>query len=137
MKIIHENPPFIDEARNVFRLPAGAIFTFGDMIYNPSKNPIDEPLMMHEAVHSRQQGDKPQEWWQRYLVDKDFRLSQELPAYQVQFHAYKKLDKNRERVHRFAMRLARDLSSDQYGNIISFNGAYQAIKSDKIFNFEV
>ena len=135
MRILVENPPFIDDLRSIFRLPAGAIFTFGDTIFNPSNNPIDEPLMLHETLHSKQQGNNPQEWWKRYLVDKDFRLAMEIPAYQIQFHAYKKLDKNRDRVHRFALRLASDLSGGMYGDCISFMEAVKAIKSDKVYNF--
>ena len=130
MKIVQEQPPIRIEADKVFRLPPGAIFTYGDVIYNPSGNPIDLPLYKHEEVHSKQQGDTPDIWWVRYLNDNAFRISQEIPAYQAQYKEAKKYIKDRNQLASFAMALAKDLSSAMYGNAIDFQTALKKIRHD-------
>ena len=135
MREVQEQPPFYDELGKTFRLSEGTIFTFGDVIYNPSGNPISKPLYKHEEQHSKQQGGNPKEWWARYIKDPDFRLSQEVSAYQVQYKESKKHIKDRNELHRYLRRLASDLSSPLYGDCISFSEAYDAIKRDKLYEF--
>lgn len=129
MKIVYEQPPIRDELGKVFRLPDTAIFTFGDTIYNPGRNPIDPFLMAHEEAHSRQQKDDPSGWWQRYLADIPFRVSQETEAYRVQYRAAKKVIKDKNQLFNFAKRLAEDLSGEQYGSVISFSSALRQIRA--------
>ena len=128
MKIVQEQPKIIDQARRVFRLPQGAIFTMGDVIYNPSGNLIDLPTMRHEEIHSRQQGNYPEKWWQRYFNDKDFRKGQELEAYRTQYKEAKKLIKDRNALFRYVLKLAHDFSSDMYGLNISKDEALRLIR---------
>lgn len=137
MRILVEQPPIIDDARKVFRLPEGAIFTYGDVIYNPSGNLIDEPLMKHEEHHSKQQGERPELWWQRYLQDIDFRCSQEISAYQISYQSAKTFIRDRNKLHTYLMSLAMDLSGPMYGSIITFSEAYEAIKKPELFTFNV
>lgn len=137
LEIVIDNPPIIDEARNIFRLPVGVIFTYGKKIYNPSGRPIDEHLYLHEKKHSEQQGDSPDLWWRRYLSDVDFRLSQEIVCYQLQYQSAKKLIKDREKLNKYVVRLANDLSGEMYGSILTFSEAFEAIKSERNYNFIV
>ena len=136
MDIRYENPPFINEVNEIFRLPEGVIFTFGDIIFNPSHAPIDGALMKHEELHSQQQGADPQRWWKRYLKDKDFRLSQEAAAYQIQYRELKKIVKDRNKLHTYLIILSKDLSGEMYGNAMTFQEAYEAITRQEIYNFD-
>ena len=128
MRIVQEQPPFIDELGKVFRLPESVVFTFGEIVYNPSGRDIDLPLMRHEEVHSKQQGEDPGKWWKRYIADPAFRLSQEIPAYKVQYKEMKKYIKDRNKLSAYAMALARDLSGDIYGRMIKADEAYKLIR---------
>ena len=128
MQIVQEQPPFVDQLGKVFRLPEGAIFTFGDVIYNPSGNPIDQPLLMHEGTHSLRQGNDPSGWWQKYIKDDKFRLGEELLAYRVQYGEAKKYIKDRNALAKYLFRLAGDLSSAMYGNVVTRSEALKLIK---------
>ena len=103
--------------------------TYGDVIYNPSGNNISLPLLRHEETHSKQQGNDPKGWWVKYLNDKEFRLSQEIPAYQVQYKEARKLIKDRNKLFKYAVSLAKDLSSEMYGNAISFGEAIKQVRN--------
>lgn len=97
------------------------------MIYNPYAQTLTEDLIEHEKVHMRQQGNDPALWWKRYLDDNEFRLSQELEAYQVQY-AWIKEHFNRETRRRFLKTIAKDLSSVIYGHIITQEKAEERIR---------
>lgn len=135
MRVVVEQPPFADALGKIFRLPEGTLCTFGDIIYNPSNNPIDMPTMFHETVHSIQQGSNPQKWWERYLKDAAFRIGEEVPAYQIQYKEAGNFIKDRNELFKYLMRLAKDLSGEQYGNMMTVQGAVDAIKSKRVFNF--
>ncbi len=130
MKIKHKYPPNIEKIRAVFPLHKGIIFTYGDTLYNPDKGNIDEALIKHEETHTRQQGDNPDEWWEKYFVDIDFRASQEIEAYRNQ---YQYAVENYSRPMRRALlkQISKDLSSAMYGNIISKEEAISSIKNKK------
>lgn len=82
MKIIKEYPPNIDKIRQVLNPPETACFAYGDIIYNPSGNEIRDDLMVHEETHERQmKGHDNNDWWDRYLNDKQFRQDCEVEAY--------------------------------------------------------
>ena len=78
MKIIRDYPPNIEAIRAEFELNPRVVFTYGETIYNPGGGKITDDLMVHEETHAKQQGDDPGAWWDRYLVDVDFRLNQEV-----------------------------------------------------------
>ena len=133
MKVKNEVPPNYDKLKKDFKIEENVMFTYGDTIYNPFNCYIDPMVVKHEEVHSRQQGDKPDEWWDRYLVDVSFRFTQELEAYQHQFRAIKEKFKDRNTQTRMLDILARDLSSTNYGNMCSHNEAYMSIKDNVRF----
>ncbi len=118
------NPPNIDEIAKVFDLNGKSpVFTYGDILFNPSGGHIDAPLMTHEEVHAVQQAGGPKEWWDKYLVDPQFRLAQEVIAYHQQYNHFCRNKKDILRREEFLARVARDLSSDLYGNICTFDKA--------------
>ena len=128
MKIVQEQPLFRDEVGKMFRLPEGAIFTYGDVIYNPSGRRIDEALLKHEETHSKQQGNHPDLWWQKYLTDTAFRAAEEVEAYRVQYQHAKKVIHDRNKLFRYLYMLATDLSGSMYGNVFTHSEAIQTIK---------
>lgn len=138
IKVKKEYPPNIETIRKFFNPPKGTYFTFGDTLYNPDNSPIDKPLEEHEKMHMKQQKEYGKEkWWARYCVDAAFRLSQELPCYQVQYREGKKLIKDKNQLMRWKVMLAKSLSSELYGNIITFQQAVNAIEETKLFVFKI
>ena len=128
MKIVKDYPPNYDIIAKTFNLHKGIIFTYGDKIYNPDNGNIDKPLLEHEKTHTKQQGNDIDGWWDKYLTSQEFRLSQELEAYQRQYRVAKNFYKNRNDVFNLLKKTAMDLSSDMYGNIIGFSEAMGLIK---------
>lgn len=131
MKIVKDFPPNIEKIRATFKLHQGIVFTYGDTLYNPDGGFIDRALEIHEETHTKQQGDNPEAWWDRYFIDKDFRLSQEIEAYKNQ---YKKMKSNIKDPNKLAYRLniiAKDLSSEMYGNIITYEEAKSLLEQVK------
>src|SRR3990167_7609819 len=128
LKIVQEQPPIIDKLGKVFRLPEGAVFTFGNVLYNPSGNLIDNALMKHEEAHSIRQGKNPDEWWRRYLSDDKFRFGEELLAYKIQYQEAQKYIKDRNALFRYALRLVGDFSGPMYKLPISKGEALKLIR---------
>ncbi|RLF07585.1 MAG: hypothetical protein DRJ64_02660 [Thermoprotei archaeon] len=137
MKIINRFPPNIETIKKYFAVADNTIFTYGDTIYNPANGHIDRALEKHEAVHSRQQGDEPDVWWAKYIASEDFRLSQEVEAYQTQYREKKQMIKDKNQLFRYANQLATDLSSNLYGKVINHQDAMTAITSTKTYKFNV
>ena len=107
------------------------IFCYGDTIYNPTKQDLaNRPdLIVHEEVHMKQQGKSPDFWWERYFLNPEFRLEQEVEAYRAQYKYMSKHIKDRETLAWFLSEISRDLSSELYGNIISKQDAWSRIRS--------
>ena len=136
MKISKEYPPNYKIISETFKLHKGIIFTYGDTIYNPDNGNIDKPLMEHEKIHLKQQGNEVDKWWIRYLADSDFRLSQELEAYQRQYRVAKEI-LSKGKLFNLLRFISNDLSGEMYGNIISFQEAMEAIKSNNKLSFNI
>lgn len=105
------------------------VFSDGRYLWNPSGNPIPMNLKIHEEVHMIRQGGDPDAWWDKYLSDPAFRLEEEILAYRKQYQYAKTMVKDRNELFRFLNRLADDLSSEIYGNIISKQEAIKKIKT--------
>ena len=133
LEIVIDWPPNIEEIRQAFTLHKGIVFTYGSRVYNPDAGFINPPLMAHEMVHSKQQGDDPAGWWERYLRDVPWRASQEVMAYRKQFKEIKKVTQDRELRMRWLIKVAKDLSGPMYGSPMQFQKAFQAIKHDRAF----
>lgn len=101
------------------------LFAYAPYIYNPFDIFIDPTLYFHEMIHIKQQKDNPSEWWDKYILDKDFRLEQELEANRKQLQLFNKVVKDKNERYRFMLNIARSMSSNLYGNMVEYN---QAIK---------
>lgn len=121
MKLSNRIPPIYFTLKKKFNVnwDKGVIITYGDTVY--CKYPLSDDLIVHEQTHIKQQLDYGVEkWWDRYLIDKDFRLSQELEAYKNQANFLKG---NKERIEK----ILKDISSSMYGNMITYEEARQLI----------
>ena len=138
MIILQKNPPNYEEIKKTFKLKRGTIFAFGDTIYNPDGVSITPDLLTHELIHSKQQKDYGLgKWWNRYLDQPVFRASQEIPAFQAQYLYFKNVVKDRNRLHRILVELSKDLSAELYGNCMTYQEAFNVIKSGKKIEFTV
>lgn len=132
--IKHEYPPNFSEIESQFTYEGQSlkgkdvVFTYYPHIYVPSGRELPPDLQVHENIHLHQQEEMTVKvWWMRYLKDPDFRLEQELEAYGAQARFWKPWG---NKMFRFkVMDFARDLSSDAYGNIISFAEAESKIRN--------
>lgn len=105
------------------------LFAYGYILYNPGKMRLSPDMWEHEEVHERQQKEfgGSKEWWDKYIVDKEFRLSQEIEAYQAQYKMMKQMIKDETIRLKLLETLAKLLSSPMYGRIISYEDAYYLI----------
>ena len=127
----HDFPPNFQAILKVFpeANKHGVLFCYGDQIYNPSRIDIPQYLVVHENVHRLQQGDRPGLWWEKYLVNPEFRLAQEIPAHQAEYEAYGWEYPNRTLRRMHLKEEAKRLSGPLYGNMISFEKAKAIIKT--------
>lgn len=132
MKIVNELPPNIADIEAVFgeacRQP-GVFFCYGDTIYNPGGESIPEQLVRHEEVHSRRQGAHPEIWWKLYLSVPQFRYEEELVAHQAEYQDIKLRTTKGER-KRYLNAIAKRLSSELYGHMVTFEAAKRAIRRE-------
>lgn len=127
--IIKGLPPNIEEIYARFPDVKGndrVVYTHYPHIYKQVDLILPDDLVMHEATHLRQQEDDSQ-WWDRYLKDDEFLLSQEIEAYGTQY-AYTLLVESRQRADRMKDDMAITMASEVYGNIISFSKAESKIR---------
>lgn len=132
MKILEENPPnnLRETIASFGMLPHnGVIYTYGDTIYNPSGIDLPDHLITHEETHCGQQGTDPDAWWDRYLQDQYFRIEQETAAYARQFAKICTRVRDRNQRNRILLDLSRILAGPVYGNVISKDAAFRAIKT--------
>ncbi len=90
MKQVKGLPPNYDLIKLAVNPPPEAIFCYGDTIYNFSGETIPEDTLLHESIHTKQQGKNIEGWWNSWLNDKIFRYQQELEAYAAQYEFIKK-----------------------------------------------
>jgi hypothetical protein len=130
MEVLKDFPPNYNLIKQVFKSVGNMLFCYGDTIYNPSGAYVDPIVIKHEEIHSRQQGDNPEAWWQRYLIDSAFRFTQELEAYAKQYREICKKFKDKNTQARMLHTLASDLSSVSYGSVCTYNEALTSIKQN-------
>lgn len=129
MNIVSGTPPNYADIVKVFPAATreGVVFTYGDTVYVRGKAELPVQLKVHEGVHVQQQksiGAQP--WWDRYLVDGQFRFEQELVAHRAEYRRLRSIDKNLGRRHLDF--IAKRLSSPLYGGICTFREARKAIR---------
>ena len=119
--------PMLDEYKKQgFAITDKTIFALGQDIY--SDYPLSADLMVHELVHLKQQAEVGvKEWVYDFLYTPAKRLEYELEAYKIQILSIK--DRNyRTKVW---LQSAKTLSSDLYGNIISYQDAKDQLSPHK------
>lgn len=107
----------------------GIVICYGDTFY--CKGQIPPPVFVHELEHVKQQEKIGKDlWWDLYLSNTSFRLTQETEAYrrQYQFVCDNILDKNQR--FEFLYEMARILSSKMYGNMVDFSEAQRLISNN-------
>lgn len=112
MKYSTQKPPVYERCHKQFGVEwdNGLIIAYGDTIH--CKNiPVTPQKEVHEQTHFDQQNGNPEEWWERYFTDKDFRLSQEVEAYKNEITFVKKYCKDRNQVARIVHQLRLDLAN--------------------------
>ena len=131
MKILNELPPIYDSLIQAGMNPdlRSTVFTYGDILYNPSGRLIPDYLIKHEEVHSKQQGDNPDVWWDRYLQDLYFRIEQETEAYARQYDFICSFEHDRNKRAKILWQLSASLSGPMYGKVIVLFAAMKMIKN--------
>ena len=130
MQVSPTYPPNMDAILSVLPMVSktpGVIFTYGDIIHNPSGKEVRDHLLHHESIHMGQQKAMgPEKWWEQYLADPDFRLSQELEAYRAEYKFLME-NYNREDRRKLLKHITTALSSSMYGNLVNKKLAEQLI----------
>jgi hypothetical protein len=129
MNIKQGFPPNIKAIKKAFPFDANTVFTYGDDLYiqDHEEKEVLPHLLVHEGVHTVQQGTDPDAWWDKYIADPQFRLEQEIEAYRAQYSFLKShiITKGHKKV---LFKLASDLSSPQYGNLVTHIEAENLIR---------
>jgi hypothetical protein len=134
VQVKNERPPahIYDRAVKEFGVDfeKGTVFAIGDVIY--SKYEITGDLMEHELVHIKQQHDMGVSiWWEKFFESPEFRLSQEVEAYQTQYRWIERHHKDRNARHYYLNAFAGFLSGPMYGHLISHAEAIKQIRNEK------
>jgi len=130
IEIVKDFPPNYEKIKEILgEAQEGTFYCYGSKIYNPSGIQIPEDLIYHEAIHTNQQGDKADEWWDKYLKDPKFRMEQEIEAYGEQYKWVSNRVKDRNQLAKFLFKISSILSGKMYGNAISYGEAEARIKT--------
>ena len=115
--------PLLDKYKERFAVTENTIFAYDNEIY--SNSPLPNHLIVHEEEHHKQQERDGLDYWvENYLNNNEYRLQQEIEAYRAQLKSVK--DRNTR--YKLQIECAKNLSSDLYGDIISYSEAMKAIK---------
>ena len=131
-KVIKEYPPNFEQIDKIFNVRGKhVIYSWGDVIYSPHPDTFITPeLYAHEAVHGKRQTPDTKSieaWWERYLIDVEFRLSEELLAHRAEYREFCRTNLDRNDRNRFLTAVANRLSGPLYLNGISLSKARQSI----------
>lgn len=131
MNIVRDFPPNIDAIKAVFPIRGrGVIFAYGSTIYNPEGRPVPPHLLAHEAVHGKRQGDDIDGWWEQYLTDPTFRLTEEVAAHVAEYRHIIGIGNRAEKRKALASIAAR-LAGPLYGRIITLNEAKALLRQSE------
>lgn len=129
MKLSDRKPEIYQKCHDKFGVEwdKGIIITYGDTVYTKNPALVSPDLVVHESTHIRQQQEMgPEAWWDLYLKDKKFRLSQELEAYRNQI-AYIRKNYTRKTRRYLELKLASDMAT-LYGNMCTKEEALEMLK---------
>lgn len=128
VQVRNEFPPNIENLKKHFPCDEDTIYTYAPYVYTPNGNKLSRSLLVHEAVHVKQQGADPEAWWSRYISEPAFRYSQELQAHQAEYRQYCRTNKDREDRNEYLLSIAQRLSGSLYGNVVTLRDAAKAIR---------
>ena len=134
-KISHEKPPVYERCHELFGVDwvkDRVVFAYGDTIHCAPSTTVPADVEAHEKTHFKQQAAHPggaKGWWDQYLEDPAFRLSQEIEAYRAQYQWLERNMKNRNERFRIFMHMVGDLSGPIYGKLMTQQEAMKAIRS--------
>lgn len=128
MRVLTMLPPnfaAINKAFGVRGKPV--IYAYGDTIYNPGRILVPPSLVAHELVHCQRQGSDPAGWWDQYIADKAFRLTEEIPAHQAEYASICRCRASDAGRAADLTRIAERLASPLYGSLIGLHDAKRLI----------
>lgn len=133
MRIINGRwPPNIDAIAKVFplaRRKQTIVFAYEDAIFNPWSIDLPIWIRMHEGEHGARQMGHPEEWWERYLTDKQFRLQEELFAHAAELKSRSEALPSRQQRRAALADIAGKISGALYDNMINDRTARVMLKS--------
>lgn len=128
IKIRHKDPPqrlykaLQDKFGPMVDYDKGLVIAYGTEIY--SKAQIPPWILAHETVHCQRQMDMGlTEWWKAYIDNPDFRLNEEILAFQAEVKSYKKY--MNPVTDFYTKQRAKLLSSKLYGELITYEEALE------------
>lgn len=134
VKIINGKPPNYDKIAQTFKLSGREIFAYNNVIYAPGMDKVPPELIAHEMLHFEQQAKVGvKEWWDKYLVDTEFRLHEELEAHQVEYRMFCNFNSDKNHRAKYLDMIAARLSSEMYGKIVTKSQATKLIKNGNKF----
>ena len=129
MRVVEDYPPNYDEIAARFGMRAArAIFSWGDVIYNPAGIFVTPALMAHEEIHGARQAGDVVGWWRRYLDEPEFRLAEEIPAHQAEYRAACLTAHNRNKRRFIQKAIAARLAGPLYGRMIPGHEARRLLR---------
>lgn len=130
MKIIKGWPPNLMKIAKVFpgAMSDTVIFAYAPDIYCPGQDNLPPQLVAHEGVHIARQLDMGvEEWWDRYLVDAEWRYHEELLAHRAEYKMICELNPSRQ-TRRAALKIVgKRLASAMYGKMVTLDRAMKDI----------
>lgn len=115
--------PLLSKYKEKFKITPYTVFAYDKEIY--SDNELPTHLLIHELKHIEQQNRIGVDMWvEKYLNNPQFRLNEEVEAYQAELKCFR--DRNER--YKEKMRCAKQLSSDLYDNIVSYQEALKLLQ---------
>lgn len=85
-------------------------------------------LIKHEKVHLQRQNEVGADaWWEKYLVDHDFRYAEEVLAHRAEYWVNMRAANNPDVKHRVGVNTAKRLIAPLYRFDVTFEKAYKDI----------
>ncbi len=123
IKIIQGYPPNYQQIASNFPVTENQIYAYYPNIYKTREDDIEPSILLHENIHcERQKHQGVEKWWYNYIMDKDFRLEEELCAFGAQY-AFAQTVYRSKQCQKMLHEMSVNLSSPLYGNIIDKNKA--------------
>ena len=128
--VIRERPPNYEKIVAAFPDAAkpGVIFAYGGFIFAPGEVAVPPQLQAHERVHLLRQGADPDGWWDRYINETHFRLTEELLAHRAEWREFERRTWNPTARAIALQQIAAKLAAPLYGGLISVEEARRKIQ---------